>query len=103
MSTRESGQIQVNFSLGEAASMQDRLLEDCHHIFISRLPERHKSIELATIKEQNSRKKTVRNKNTKSNTENMKIQLMQLGLNQTITATQNHMCIKSKIKVETSK
>ena len=76
--------------------MQDRLLEDCHHIFISRLPERHKSIELATIKEQNSRKKTVRNKNTKSNTENMKIQLMQLGLNQTITATQNHNVHKIK-------
>ena len=36
-------------------------------IFISRLPERpQKPIELATIKQHNSRKKTVRNKDTKS-------------------------------------
>jgi len=35
-------------------------------IFISRFPEKHKPIDLATIKQQNSRKITVRTKNTKS-------------------------------------
>ena len=35
-------------------------------IFISRLLERHKPIELATIKQQSSRKKVVKSKNTKS-------------------------------------
>jgi len=34
-------------------------------IIIPRLPERHKPIELGPIKQQNSRKKSVRTKNTK--------------------------------------
>ena len=36
-----------------------------YYLNISRLPERHKPIELATIKQQNSRKKSVITKNTK--------------------------------------
>jgi len=35
----------------------------CRIIFISRLPESHKPIEVATIKQQNSRKKSVKKTN----------------------------------------
>ena len=69
-------------------SAQERLLRTIVTIiiFISRLPERHKPIELATINGKTVEKKTVRAKNTKSK-KYKHMKNAKPGLNQTITAT----------------